>query len=63
MPDLPPNLPEKHAWRRRYTDVVNERLALPGQPTPSEAGGMASEQVRAEWVRQFPGAPVPDWMP
>lgn len=63
MHDAPPIKPEKHAWRRRYTDIVDSGLALPAKPMPSEAGVAASKQVRSEWQMQFPGEPVPDWMP
>ena len=63
MSETIPDKPEKHAWRRRYTDLVHQQLAQPSKPSPADSGDFAKAQVRAEWNQRFPGEPVPDWMP
>ena len=63
MPSFTPTKPEKHAWRRRYTDLVQAFLAEGSDVTPADAGALARDRTRAEWGMRFPSEPVPDWMP
>lgn len=57
----------KLEWHRRFTWLVQYYLANRDGCSeclkPNEAGTMARESVRNEWMEKFPAEPVPSWMP
>lgn len=61
-----PDTPDKHAWHRRFTTLVDKGIASNDASvpmTPKLAGEQAKYQVRVEFAAKFPGQEMPPWMP
>jgi hypothetical protein len=49
-------------YQRRYTELVRAAVRDAGVD-PQSAGRKATEQLRAEWIKEHPDQPIPSWAP
>lgn len=58
-----PEKPQKGAWLRRFTSLVESQLRGSASVRPRQAGKTAAAQLRSEWAERFPDLAMPqDWI-